>query len=172
MVLEPGERLSRPFALEQHVADHPPLAGDRLVGEETDPGHRFAVVATVAAAEQLVAAADGEQRRAALDRRRDRCPLPDEIGRDQRLLAILAAADVEEVVRARPDLVPDADPRHLELVAAQRRPPGEDRDVAAVGVDVQIVGIQMADANLHVRSQYGLDHPRSATIRCSASIAV
>ena len=44
---------------------------------------------------------------------------------------------------------------HLELVTAECRPPREDRDIAAVGVDVEVVGIQMSDADLHERSQYG-----------------
>ena len=73
---------------------------------------------------------------------------------------------------ARPHGVSERDRRHLELVAAQPRAPVEDGDVAAVGVDVQVLRIQVADANPHVRSQYGVDQPRSATIRCSSSMAV
>ena len=53
------------LGLEQHVADHPPLARDRLEREEPDARHLLAVEAAVAAAEQLVAAADCEQRGAA-----------------------------------------------------------------------------------------------------------
>ena len=53
------------LGLEQHVADHPPLAGDRLERQQPDARHLLAVEAAVAAPEQLVAAADREQRRAA-----------------------------------------------------------------------------------------------------------
>ena len=70
VVLEARERaaLARlELALEQHVADHPPLAGDRLERQQADAGHVLAVEAAVAAAEQLVAAAHGEQRGAAVD---------------------------------------------------------------------------------------------------------
>jgi hypothetical protein len=58
-------------------------------------------------------------------------------------------------VLTRPDIVSDRDRCHIELVPAERRPPGEDRNVAAVGVDVQVLGIQVADADLQARSQYG-----------------
>ena len=72
VVLEAGERppLARlELALEQHVADHPLLAGDGLEREQSDARHVLAVEAAIAAAEQLVAAADGEQRGAAVDDR-------------------------------------------------------------------------------------------------------
>ena len=62
------------LAVEQHVADHPPLAGDRVEREEPDARQLLAVEAAVAAAEQLVAAADREQRRAARDRLAQRAP--------------------------------------------------------------------------------------------------
>ena len=73
VVLEAGERLPLTrleLALEEHVADHPLVSGDRLEREEADARHVLAVEALVAAAEQLVAAAHGEQRGAAVDRRR------------------------------------------------------------------------------------------------------
>ena len=48
--------------------------------------------------EQLVAAADSEQRRSAGHRRAEALALGGEVDSDQRLLAVLAAADVDEVV--------------------------------------------------------------------------
>ena len=47
------------------------------------------------------------------------------------------------------------DRAHVELVAAERCALGEDRDVAAVGVDVQVVGVEMTHADAHhlLRSQ-------------------
>ena len=50
MVLEAGERppLTRlELALQQHVADHPPLAGDRVQREEPDPGKLLAAPVAV-----------------------------------------------------------------------------------------------------------------------------
>ncbi len=95
-----------------------------------------------------------------------------EIRRDQSLLAVLAATDVEQIVLARPHLVAQGERRHFELVAPPARTAVEDGDIAAIGVDVQIVRVQVPDADPHERSQYGLTRPRSVTIRCSASIAV
>ncbi len=130
------------------------------------------MAAEVAAAEQLVAATDREQCRAVRDRLLQRRPLGDEVGRDQRLLAVLAAADVVEVVLAGTHLVAERQRRDVELVAAQRGAPRQHGDVAAVGVDVQVLRIEMPDADPHVRSQYGFAQPRAATIRCSSSMAV
>ena len=156
MVLEACERPTAPrheLAVEQHVPDHPLLAGDGLVREETDAGHRVAVAAEVTTAEQLVAAADREQRRAVRNGRLDRVSLRDEIGRDQRLFAVLAAADVVEVVLAGRELRRPPRAPSLELVPAERCPPPKDGDVAAVGVDVQVLRVQVSDADLHERSQ-------------------
>ena len=55
------------IGLEQHVADQPLLAGERLVREDSGPRHPRAVAAAIAAPEQLIAAADGEHCRAGLD---------------------------------------------------------------------------------------------------------
>ena len=51
-----------------------------------------------------------------------------------------------------------ADPDRLddELVTAQRRAAREHRDVPAVGVDVEVLGVEMTDPDPHVvPSQYG-----------------
>ena len=126
VVLEPGDRRRDAVAevgLEQHVADQPLLAGERLVREDACARHPRAVAAAVAAPEQLVAAADGEHRRAGLDRAAQVVAPRREIGRDQRLLAVLAAADVDEVERPRLERVAGLDAGHLERVAAQRGAP-------------------------------------------------
>ena len=78
VVLEAGERAPVPrleLALEQDIADHAPLARHRLVGEETRPGRKRRRTGPVAAAEELVAAAHGEQRGAAGHRLPDRVAL-------------------------------------------------------------------------------------------------
>ena len=136
------------LALEQHVADHPAVAGDRLERQEPDTRHVLAVEAAVSAAEQLVAAAHREERGAAADDRLDqRLRLRREVLRDEKLLAILPAADVVEVVLARPDRIVHAERRHVELVAPPGSAPLEDRDVAAVGIDVEVLRIEVADAD-------------------------
>ena len=85
------------LALEQDVADHPRRARHGLVGEEADAGHERPVAPDVPPPEQLVAAAHRKQRGAVGDRLADRGAFCGEIGSDGRLLAVLAAADVEEV---------------------------------------------------------------------------
>ena len=114
------------------------------------PGSSSPRDVAVEAAEQLVAAADGEERRAALDRLAQRVRLRREVVRDERLLAVLAAADVEEVDLAGGHGV--AACRSRRTSSSWPRAPralGEHGDVAAVGVDVQVVGIEVADADLH-----------------------
>ena len=115
-------RLARlELALEENVADHPLLSGDGLEREKADARHVLAVEAAVAAAEQLVSAADGEQRGTAVDRRAQRVRLEEQILGDEHLLAILAAADVVEVVCAGNDVVAHADRRHVERRARATR---------------------------------------------------
>ena len=101
VVLETGQRPAHArleLALQQAVADHAPLSGDRVEREDAGTRQLGAASPTVEPAEELVAAADGQHRGAARDRLADRLALRGEIGRDQRLLTILAAADVEQVV--------------------------------------------------------------------------
>src|SRR5205085_12612695 len=104
VVLEAGEHPPDPgfeLALEQDVADHAPLTGDRLEREEADAREVDAVEVAVRTAEQLVAAADSEQCRAVGDRRQHVLGLGGQILRDKCLLTILTAADAQQVLRAR-----------------------------------------------------------------------
>ena len=94
------------------------------MGEEAHTRQRGAVPVEIAAAEELVAAAHCEEGRAALDGHADARALRGEIGRDQLLLAVLTAADVEEIVLARPHVVAERDRRHDQLVPPQSRSPG------------------------------------------------
>ncbi len=117
--------------------------------EQADPRLLLAGDVAVEAAEQLVPAADGEERRAGLDLVAQRVRFAGEIVRDERLLAVLATTDVEEVDLAGRDLVVHADGAHLELVPARSRALRENGDVAAVRVDVEVIRIEVADADLH-----------------------
>jgi hypothetical protein len=99
----------------------------------------------------LVAAADGEHGDAMLVCCLDRAALGGEIGCDERLLAILATADVEEVVFRGLERVADTDRPDVELVAAQGGATFEHGDVPSIGVDVEVVGVEVTDADSHAR---------------------
>src|SRR5439155_15077502 len=115
----------------------------------------------------------GQHGGAPVDRRADRLALGREIRSDQRLFTILAASDVEQVVRTGGEPVADADPLELERQTTPARTGREHGDVAPVGVDVQVLGVEMPDPDLHAaRSQYGRTKPRRETILRSPSIAV
>src|SRR5687768_2851418 len=133
VVLEARQKLALAgleLAFEEHVADHAALAGHCLVRKEADAREHRAVAPAVGAAEQLVAAADREDRRAACRRLLQSLALLDEVDRHQRLLAVLAAADVEEVVVARHDRVAEVDRPVLEVDPPPGRAPLENGDVA------------------------------------------
>src|SRR4029079_3471244 len=104
VVLETRDRAARRLvqsALQEDIADHAGLAGDGLVREETRAFEPGPVASAVAAAEQLVAAAHRQQSRSTCDGVTDRIAARREVGGDHRLLAVLTAADVDEVVRSR-----------------------------------------------------------------------
>jgi hypothetical protein len=78
VVLESGELSPRSrlqLALEQDIADHADVAGNRLVREECGTRHERAVAPTVSPPEELVAAAHGQQRDAARMRSLERLGL-------------------------------------------------------------------------------------------------
>src|SRR6185437_15267414 len=86
-----------------------------------------------------------------------------EVTGDHRLLAILAPADVEEVVRPRRERRLERDRVDVELVPARSGPMLEHGDVPPVGVDVEVLGVQMPDADDHAASsQYGRVSPASS----------
>jgi len=140
------------LALEEDVADHPPLAGHGVEREQPDPGQLVAALVAIEAPEQLVAAADREQRSAALDSSANAFAVGREGRGDQLLLAVLPAADVVEVVLAGPHNVVRTEPSHLDLVSAPGRAAGQHRHVAAVGVDVEVVREEVTDDNSHSAS--------------------
>jgi hypothetical protein len=157
VVLEPRDRpalAGRQLRVEQDVADHPPLAGDRVQRKQPHARQLLAVREAVEAAEQLVAAADGQDGRAAGRCGEQRVALALEVVRDERLLAILAPADVQQVVHAGLQRVLGRNGLDLELVPAPCGATFEHGDVPAVGVDVQIVRVEVPDDDLHAaRSQ-------------------
>jgi hypothetical protein len=126
MVLETSELvpISRlELAVEENVSDHAGGAGDRLVGEKAHAGQEGSVTASIPATEQLVAAADREQRRSARDYIPNVVAFRGQIRCNQSLLAVLATTDVQEIVRAGPNEIVEPDRLDLELVTAERRSP-------------------------------------------------
>ena len=171
VVLEAGQHARRTVLVEAHldrdVADEPrPVRrADRLEVDEAEAGdlacarlrdlpltagRRAGIRAQlVAVAEELEPPAHAEHDRAARRRLVQRLALGrDEVDRAQALVAILAAAEVEEVVRVGVDRLAQPRRRHPEADPAPRAAALEHEQVAAVGVDVHEVGVQRADAQL------------------------
>ena len=157
MILEAGKRVLHSrveLALEKDVADHPLLARHGLEWEKTDSRETGAAEVSIRTTEELVPAANREHRGAARCGSKHALRLPREIARNERLLAVLSAAHVQEVVLAGPHGDADTQLLDVQLVTAPRGAPREHRDVAAVRVDVQVIGIEMPDAQPHAaRSQ-------------------
>ena len=133
--------------LDRDVADQPrAVLADGLEVDQPDAGQGL-VAERVAVAEQLVAAADAEQHRAAGRGGVQRVALDrGEVARAQRLVTVLAAAEVEEVVRVGVDLVAEPGARELEADPAPGAAALEQQQVAAARVDVHQVGIERAHA--------------------------
>ena len=68
---------------------------------------------------------------------------------DQRLLAILTTPDVEQVVCARLDCFTHADRLYPDVVTTPGGASGENGNVPAVGVDVQVLRVEVTDRDLH-----------------------
>ena len=111
--------------LDRDVADQPrPVRADRAQVDQADAGQRL-VAELVGVPEQLVAAAHGEDHAAAVGDLVERVALDlGEIERAQPLVAVLAAADVEQVGAVGVELVAEAAARAARSrsrASAQRR---------------------------------------------------
>src|SRR4051794_15917764 len=148
VVLETGEllRALAEIDLDGDVADQPRAGiADGLEVHETHAGEPLAAE-LVGVAEQLVAAADREYDAPALRGGVERVALDrGEVERAELLVTVLTAAEVEEIVRVRVDLVPEARALELEADAAPLAAPLEQQQVATVGIDVHEIRIQRAD---------------------------
>src|SRR5438067_1065125 len=173
-----GARLqSFDVRLDHDVSDEALLAGFCFDVDEADAVISLAVGGLVVVAEQLVAAADGEDLGAVLGCLLEVVALVlDEVVVDERLLAVLATAEEEDV-----DVGEVVGPAALNFFqfwyqAAPFRSFEQREDVAAVAVDVHQVGVEPADRELlwfaaHV-SQYGCAQPRLTSSALRSSIAV
>ena len=145
VVLEAGDH-ARPGAevgLDRAVADQP-LAG-LADGAQVHEAHARELLALhlVGVAEQLVAAAHGEHHGAAVGRAVEGVALRlGHVVGHGGLVAVLAAAHVEEVVRVRVERLAEARGGMLEAEPAPLAARAQHGDVAAVGVDVHQLGIE------------------------------
>jgi hypothetical protein len=140
------------LALEEDVADHAALTRDRVVGQKIDSRELGPGAVPVEAPEELVAAADGEEGGTVSDLLAQRLSLASKIGRDESLLAILATADVVEVVLSGADSVSEPDRPVVEADPAPGGTALQDRDIAPVGIDVQVIGIEVSDDDLRLHA--------------------
>src|ERR1044072_6729278 len=76
----------------------------------------------------------------------------DHVGGDRSLVAVLAAADVEEVVGVGIDCLAEPGRGVGERDPAALAAPLQEEDVAAIGVDVHLLRIEGEDAELHQAS--------------------
>ena len=130
-------------------------------------------------AEELVAAADGQRYHARLHGLAQRLALHRaQVFRDAPLLAVLRAADEDQVVRLRVQPFDQAQLRHLDVDTARSAAPRQAEDVAAIAVDVHQPRVEVGDAQpsrrrVHQRSsQNGRRLPRLASSSRTSSIAV
>ena len=112
------------------------------------------VAELVAVAEKLVAAAYREHHGPVRHGRREPVALRrDHVGGHQPLVAILAAADVDQVVRRGVDPVARPGGRVLEADPAPLAAPAQEQDVAPVRVDVHLLGVERQQAELRGSSR-------------------
>jgi hypothetical protein len=143
------------LALDEDISDHAALAGNRMQGKDARTRLISARAVAVEPTEQLIAAAHRKYRRSVCHGLGECGATCGQIWGHERLLAVLPAADVVEI-GVRRQLVTEPDRPHDELDATPPRALGEHREVAPVRVDVEVLGVQMRDDNVHAaRFQYG-----------------
>src|SRR5436305_11939656 len=120
-----------------------------MEGEKPRAGQLGTALVAVEVPEDLVSTTDRERGSAAGDGLPQCATHLGQRRGDQLLLAILAAPNVEEIVRAGPDLGTCSEREHLELMAPPGGPALQNRHVPTIGVDVEVVGEEVADDDLH-----------------------
>ena len=168
------------FRVHDDIADEALLPRLGPDVDHADTWESLALAGLVVVAEELVAAAHREHAGAAVH-----CFLEwwllelEEVFVDERLLAILAASEEEDVdlVHLRDGAAAELD--QSRLVSTPLRALEQREDVAAVAVDIHEVGIEPAYGedvvgpwHLFYVSQYGLAHPRRTSSALRSSMAV
>ena len=137
-------------AFEFIIADHAFLCADRAEVERTDKIAALAVEGLVSMAHHLVAAADREKHDAVARRRADlSVAAAVEVVEQDLLLKILAAADKDDVIARERGRRAEGHLGHLGAEAAPDKALLHTADVAAIAVEIQDIGIQMADLQFH-----------------------
>ena len=136
--------------LDRDVADQPRAGLTHRLQVDQAKARQALLAELVAAAQQLVATADGEHDRAVANRIGERPSLAlDHVGGDGSLVAILATAEIDEVVLARVEALSGSGSRVLEVDPAPLAAALQEEDVAAVGVDVHLLRVESEQAQLH-----------------------
>ena len=138
------------------------------------PGRRVPLAVGVAGARELYPSTHPQERGPVLRGRTKRGRLcVGQVVRHDALVAILSSPEVVEVVSARLDTVAEPDFGDLQGEPAPLQPLGEHGDVAPVGVDVHLGGVEVAQADrAHASSQKACATPRSTRSSRRSSIAV
>src|SRR5262249_17123412 len=133
--------------LDRYVADQPRAGLAHGVHVEQPNASDLLLAKRVGVAEQLVSAADAEHDGPARRGGVQRLALPlQHVPSTQPLVAVLAAAEVEEVVRVRIERLAEPAAGELKADATPAAAPFEHEQVAAIRVDVHQIGIQRAHA--------------------------
>src|SRR5438093_3917931 len=173
VILKPDELAAR--RIREEIADESLLSRARRDVEDSDTRDRGTGLRHVLVAEELVAAADREDRGAGLyGLAKSRTVLAREVGPHDVLALVLPSADKPDVgpVRVRP--FGDRVGPHLHGDASPLRALSERDHVAAIAVDVHEVRIEVRDPEVHFgqSSQNGTVAPARASTARSACIAV
>ena len=152
-------------AAELVVADHALLRADRAEIEQPDEVAALPVEGLVVVAHHLIAAADRQEDDAVVRRGADLVGAAAvEVLEQDLLLEVLAAADEHEVKAGKGFPRAEGQARDGGAEPAPDEALLQAHDVAAVAVEVQHVGVQMADLQFH-----SLSPPRTASCRGSGA---
>jgi hypothetical protein len=166
VVFETDERCGHEVddvGVDHHVADEAALAGFGGDVDEADARESLALGCRVVMAEELVAAAHGQHDSAGGHRALQRRLLVlDQVFVDQRLLAVLSAAEEEHVdlVHMPGGAAPELDESGFEV--SPLRTLEQRENVAAVAVDVHEVGIEPTDREPFLVSGHAVTSPSRA----------
>ena len=132
------------------VADHALFRADGVHIDRTDEVELHAVPRFVILAEHLVAAADGEKHLLLLNSGADVLALAGgEVAQQHLLLEVLSAADEENVVLVHIERLTDRALVHIDADAAALQTALHRDNVAPVTVQIENVGVKMADIQFH-----------------------
>ena len=136
-------------ALKREVSDHALPGADGIEVDRADEIALLTVPCLIVITEHLIPAADGKNGFAVLDGGFQLAVLSAaEIGEQNLLLKVLSAADEDEIESRKVRRIAGADLGDLGLESAPLQTAAEAQDVAAVAVEVQEIGIQVADLQL------------------------